>query len=472
MVDPHLGSQQRPLRVAVVGSGPSAFYAVEALFKVGDLHVRADVFDRLPTPYGLVRGGVAPDHQKIKNVIRVYEKIAANEGFRFFGNVKLGRDIHVQDLVEHYDQIVYAVGNEGSRNLGIPGEDLDGVHSATEFVFWYNGHPDYRHLSFDLENATRVAVVGNGNVAMDITRILIQDHERLKETDIADYALDALAGSGIKEVILLGRRGPAQAAFSTKEIQEIAALPDSDTVVSEQDVDVDDVTAKWLTEGAPKAAQRNLTFLTELAEKGDGSHKRKVRCRFLVSPVEVLGEAGKVGGVRLERGELYTDDYGVPRPKGTGQHDQEEIQLLFAAIGYRGTELPGVPFDQRRSIIPNIDGRVVTGPDSEDVVPNQYVVGWAKRGPTGLIGTNSPDSKATVEVMIEDLRDRRAAPLPDGDEKTIVTLLGERGVDFVTYQDWKNLDQHEVELGKASGSIRRKLTSVEEIMAVIRAARG
>ncbi|MHC4513114.1 MAG: FAD-dependent oxidoreductase [Planctomycetota bacterium] len=472
MVDPLLGSQQRPLRVAVVGSGPSAFYAVEALFKVGDLHVRADVFDRLPTPYGLVRGGVAPDHQKIKNVIRVYEKIAANEGFRFFGNVKLGRDLQVQDLVEHYDQIVYAVGNEGSRELGIPGEDLDGVHSATEFVFWYNGHPDYRHLSFDLKNATRVAVVGNGNVAMDVTRILIQDHEQLKETDIADYALDALAGSGIKEVILLGRRGPAQAAFSTKEIQEIAALTDSDTVVSEQDVVVDDVTAKWLSEGAPKAAQRNLTFLTELAAKGEGSHKKKVRCRFLTSPVEVLGEDGKVSGVRLERGELYTDDYGIPRPKGTGQHDQEEIQLLFAAIGYRGTELPGVPFDQRRSVIPNVDGRVVTDPESEDVVPDQYVVGWAKRGPTGLIGTNSPDSKATVEAMIEDLRDRRATPLPDGDEKAIVTLLGERGVDFVTYQDWKNLDQHEVEQGKASGSIRRKLTSVEEIMAVIRAARG
>ncbi len=275
MTDPHLGSQQRPLRVAVVGSGPSAFYAVDALFKVGDLHVRVDVFDRLPTPYGLVRGGVAPDHQKIKNVIRVYEKIAAREGFRFFGNVKLGQDIQVQDLVEHYDQIVYAVGNEGSRDLGIPGEDLDGVHSATEFVFWYNGHPDYRHLTFDLENATTVAVVGNGNVAMDLTRILIKDPEQLGETDIADYALEVLSQSKIREVILLGRRGPAQAAFSTKEIQEIAALEDSDTVASAADVEVDEVTAAWLSKSAPKPAQRNLTFLTELAEKGEGTSTRR-----------------------------------------------------------------------------------------------------------------------------------------------------------------------------------------------------
>ncbi len=470
MANPHLGSQQRPLRVAVVGSGPSAFYAVEGLFKVGDLHVRADVFDRLPTPYGLVRGGVAPDHQKIKNVIRVYEKIAANDEFRFFGNVKLGRDIQVEDLTNHYDQIIYAVGNESARDLGIPREDLDGVHSATEFVFWYNGHPDYRHLSFDLENATRVAVVGNGNVAMDLTRILIKDPKQLEETDIADYALELLTRSSIREVILLGRRGPAQAAFSTKEIQEIAALEDSDTVVSTEDVQVDDVTAAWLSKDAPKSAQRNLTFLTELAEKDEGAEK-KVHCSFLVSPVEVSGQDGKVCGVRLERGKLYADDSGTPRPKGTGQYHEEEIQLLFKAIGYRGTEIPGVPFDQRRGIIPNVDGRVVTDPESKDVVPNQYAVGWAKRGPTGLIGTNSPDSKATVEVMVEDLRDRRAAALPDGDEEAIVALLRERGVDFASFQDWKNLDEHEVELGKATGRIRQKLTSAEGIMAVIRTAR-
>jgi ferredoxin--NADP+ reductase len=472
MTDPQLGSAQRPLRVAVVGSGPSAFYAADALFKVGDLHARVDVFDRLPTPYGLVRGGVAPDHQKIKNVIRVYEKTASREGFRFFGNVKLGRDIQVQDLVEHYDQIVYAVGNEGSRGLGIPGEDLDGVHSATEFVFWYNGHPDYRHLAFDLENATRVAVVGNGNVAMDVTRVLIKDPKALEATDIADYALEALRGSKIREVLLLGRRGPAQAAFSTKEIQEIADLEDSDTVVSTEDVVVDDVTATWLETGAPKSARRNLEFLTELAEKGEGTHDKKVRCCFLASPVEVLGKDGKVSGVRVERGELYPDDTGTPRPKGTGHYHEEEIQLLFKAIGYRGLEIPGVPYEPRSGIIPNVEGRVVANHESKDVVPDQYVVGWAKRGPTGLIGTNSPDSKATVEKMVEDLRGRSAPPLPGGDENAIITLLQERGVDFVTYEDWKSLDQHEIELGKAAGRVRRKLTSVEEIMAAIHTARS
>lgn len=472
MTDPQLGSKQRPLRVAVVGSGPSAFYATEALFKVGDLHAQVDVFDRLPTPYGLVRGGVAPDHQKIKNVIRVYEKTAATTGFRFFGNVKLGRDIQVQDLLEHYDQIVYAVGNEGSRDLGIPGEDLDGVHSATEFVFWYNGHPDYRHLTFDLENATRVAVVGNGNVAMDLTRILIKDPAQLEETDIADYALDILRRSKIREVILLGRRGPAQAAFSTKEIQEIAELDDSDTVVPQADVAVDDVTARWLEGGAPKSAQRNLEFLRQLAEKGEGIHEKKVRCCFLVSPVEVLGRDGKVSGVRVERGELYPDDKGTPRPKGTGHYHEEEIQLLFKAIGYRGIEIEGVPYDPWSGIVPNVEGRVIESSDSRTVVPNQYVVGWAKRGPTGLIGTNSPDSKATVEKMVEDLKGRHAPPLPEGHENAIIHLLEERGVDFVTYQDWQKLDKHEVELGTRAGRIRQKLTSVDEIMAVIRAARG
>ncbi len=472
MTDPQLGSEQRPLRVAVVGSGPSAFYAAEALFKVNGLHVRVDMFDRLPTPYGLVRGGVAPDHQKIKNVIRVYEKVAAQGGFRFFGNVKLGRDINVQDLVELYDQIVYAVGNESSRDLGIPGEDLRGVHSATEFVFWYNGHPDYRHLAFDLEGATRVAVVGNGNVAMDLTRILIKDPEQLRETDIADYALEALYRSRIREVILLGRRGPAQAAFSPKEIQEIAELPDSDTVVSSEDVVVDAVTAAWLEVGAPKSAQRNLAFLTELAANGEGNHAKKVRCSFLVSPLEIIGEAGRITAVRLERGRLYADETGTPRPRGTGQHHREEVQLLFKAIGYHGIEIPGVPFDPRSGIIPNIDGRVVGNRGTKDIVPDQYVVGWAKRGPTGLIGTNSPDSKATVEAMVEDLRGRQAALLAAGEEAAITALLAERGVDFVTYQDWKNLDQHELELGKAAGRVRQKLTSLEEIMAAIHAARG
>jgi ferredoxin--NADP+ reductase len=471
MSESPIGSPSRPLRVAVIGSGPSAFYAVDALFKVDGLDARCDVFDRLPTPYGLVRGGVAPDHQKIKNVIRVYEKTAAHPNFRFFGNVKLGRDIQVEDLTAHYDQIIYAVGNESSRDLGIEGEDLEGCVSATEFVFWYNGHPDYRDCKFDLANSTRVAVVGNGNVAMDVCRVLIQDPDHLAETDIADYALAALRESKIREVILLGRRGPAQAAFSPKEIAEIAELDGVDLVVDPESVIVDPVTAKWLESGdAPKAAPKNLNFLTEASKTGAGDQERKVHCQSLVSPVELLGENGKLVGVRLQRNELYESKDGTPRPRALDSYAEESVQMVFKAIGYRGIEIPGVPFHQSWGIIPNKDGRVVASADDDTVVPNQYVVGWSKRGPSGLIGTNSPDSKATVEKMVEDLAGQTAEDLPADESGQMVALLGERNIRFVTYSDWQLLDKIEKERGEADGRIRQKFTEVGEMLAALRDA--
>lgn len=465
MSSPTLGSADRPLRVAVIGSGPSGFYAVDALFKVGDLHVRCDVFDRLPMPYGLVRGGVAPDHQKIKNVIRVYKKIAADERFRFFGNVKLGRDLQVSELTEHYDQIVYAVGNEEARELGIPGEDLEGVCSATEFVYWYNGHPDYRDRQFDLSKARRVAVVGNGNVAMDVCRILIQDPEGLAATDIADYALEVLRNSKIEEVLLLGRRGPAQAAFSPKEIKEVAGLEGVDLVLGPSVMDLDPVSRQWLESGAaPKSATKNVDFLTGVAEgkaEGGAPAERRVDCRFLVSPVELTGHQGTLTGVRLQLNRIYAADDGTPRPKGTDEHVDEEIQMIFKAIGYRGTAIPGVSFREDWGIIPNDEGRVTS--DGE-VVPNQYVVGWAKRGPSGLIGTNSPDSKATVEKMVEDLQGATVAGLPDGEANSICELLESRGVRVVTYADWKKLDSLELQRGEASGQVRSKFTRLDEVL--------
>ena len=314
MSDLPLGSDRRPLRVAVVGSGPSAFYATDALFK-SDKSVRVDMFDRLPTPYGLVRGGVAPDHQNIKGVVKGYEKTAANEGFRFFGNVKLGRDLGVADLTECYDHIVYAVGNESDRKLGVTGEELGGVHSATEFVGWYNGHPDFRDREFDLENARRVAVIGNGNVAMDVTRVLVKQPDALAGTDIADYAIDALRGSGVREVILLGRRGPAQAAFSPKEIQEVAEVEGCDLVVPAEEAALDAVSTKWLEEKAPASAKKNLAVLDAQVPKGEGTNDRKVRVMFCVSPVELQGE-GRVSRIKLEHSELYEDQRGTPRPKG------------------------------------------------------------------------------------------------------------------------------------------------------------
>ncbi len=468
MTHHQLGSEARPLRVAIIGSGPSGFYAAEALFKADDLVADVDIFDRLPTPFGLVRGGVAPDHQKIKSVTRIYDKIAQHPRFRFFGNVKLGRDVQVDDLRAHYDHIIYAVGNESDRMMGIPGEDLAGVHSATAFVGWYNGHPDFVDLKFDLENAERVAVIGNGNVAMDVARVLAQRPDRLADTDIAGYALDALRRSKVREVLLLGRRGPAQAAFSPKEIQEVGELEGCDLLVDPTEVALDEVTLAWLEKDAPRPAHRNVRYLTEQSTVGSSGAERGVRCRFLVSPVEFVGDDGKVTGVRLQHNELYRSDDGTPRPRAVDRFDTEECQLVFEAIGYRGDPLPGVPFDERRGIISNEAGRVV---DGNQPVPGEYVVGWAKRGPTGLIGNNSPDSKATVAMMLEDLAGKTAEELPHEARDAMPRLLTERGIDFVTFEDWQHLDAHEIERGQPLGKIRDKLTAIPAMLEAIRARR-
>lgn len=469
MTDYVIGSEARPLRVAIVGSGPSAFYTADALFRVGGLCARVDMFERLPTPYGLVRGGVAPDHQKIKSVVKVYERIARNEGYRYFGNVTVGRDVSVEDLAQAYDQIVYAIGNESDRWLGVPGEDLEGVRSATEFVGWYNGHPDFQDRRFDLRGVRRIAVVGNGNVAMDVTRILMRDSEELAPTDIADYALEELRRSDAEAVELLGRRGPAQAAFSPKEIEEVAELRGVDLTVDPADVELDEVSRRWL-EKAPRSARHNVEFLAERARRGAGSAPRRVQCHFLVSPVEILGQDGRVAGVRCEKNELYEDDRGVPRPRGVGVFVEFEADLVLEAIGYRGVPIPGVPFDERRGTVLNENGRVLD-PETGKPLPRHYVVGWAKRGPTGLIGTNSPDAKATVECMIEDLRGKRGPALPDDFLEETPRRLSAKGIDFVTFDDWKILDEYEIEEGRKCGKVRCKVTTVSAMLEVIHAGR-
>ncbi|MEZ5962560.1 MAG: FAD-dependent oxidoreductase [Planctomycetota bacterium] len=470
MAPSSLGSQERPLRVAVVGSGPSGFYAVQALFKAVDLHARVDMFDRLPTPFGLVRGGVAPDHQKIKSVTRIYEELARDARFRFFGGVMLGRDVQVADLAAHYDQIVYAVGNESDRKLGVPGEDLAGVHSATAFVGWYNAHPDYLDQRFELDRAHTVAVVGNGNVAMDVARVLLKDPSALADTDIADYALDALRKSTVREVVLLGRRGPAQAAFSPKEMEEIAALDDVDVVIDPDDATLDPLSAAWI-ETQPRSAQRNVKLLQELAAKGEGSARKKLRCRFLVAPVELRGSDGRVEVVAVEHSHLVADDRGTPRPKGLGEVSEVPAQMVLKAVGYRGVPIPGVPFDGRAGIIPNRDGRVLASPEGA-VVAGQYVVGWAKRGPTGLIGTNSPDSVATVQEMLKDLAGKTAAPLLPGEREAVPRLLAQRGVACVTWDDWRRLDAHEQARGRDKGKVRDKVYRLDEMLRLARGQGG
>lgn len=465
-----------PARIAIVGSGPSGFYTAAALFKQTEQPIEVDFYDRLPTPYGLVRGGVAPDHQNIKAVIRVYEKLARREELHFFGNVLIGRDLALDELRRCYDQIVIAAGNESHRRMEIPGEDLAGVYSATTFVGWYNGHPDYRGREFPLATAKRVAVVGNGNVAMDVTRVLAKRAERLAATDIAGYALEALASSAVDEIEVLGRRGPAEAAFTAKEVKEIGSLEDADLVVAASDAELDPESTRWLAEKGTPGARRNVEYLQEKSREQPRGLPRRIHFRFLISPVEFLGENGVLQAIRLERNELYLDDHGTPRPRGTGETWIEPFQIAFTAVGYRGLPIEGCPFDARAGIVPNVGGRT-TGADGRPL-PGLYAVGWAKRGPTGLIGDNVADAEETARHMLEDLargaaadqaQEQPSAPSAanGGGRAAIERLLRERGVRWVSFEDWTKLDALEVAAGKQRGKIREKFSSIEEMLAAL-----
>jgi len=462
-----VGTPDRPLRVAVVGSGPSGFYAIASIYKRAGLEAQVDLFDRLPTPYGLVRGGVAPDHQNIKVIAKKYHETAQHPGFRFFGHTMIGKDITVADLEARYDAIVWAVGNESDKRLGIPGEDLPGVHSATELVGWYNGHPDFRSRSFALDHAKRVAVVGNGNVSMDVARILARNAKELADSDIAHYAHEMLEKSTIEEVVVLGRRGPAEAAFSPKEVKELGELDDVDLVVDAQQVTLDAVSEAWMKNpDAPRTAIKNVEFLRECAAKGPGTAGRRIRLEFLASPVAFQGD-GKLERVRIMKNALSFVD-GEPRATATGETWTLDCQLAFKAVGYRGIPVEGVPFDDKNGIIPNIEGRVLEHAGGA-VRPGHYVVGWAKRGPTGLIGTNGPDANATIEMLVADLVGKEL-PAPAGGP--IEALLDEKKVHHTSFQDWLGLDASEVSRGQAKGKIREKYASVEEMLAEIQRIRG
>ncbi len=461
-----LGTPARPLRVAIVGAGPAGFYAAEALLKQKELACRIDFINRLPTPYGLVREGVAPDHQSIKAVTRVYDKLAAGEQLRYFGNACFGSDLLHEDLKRLYDAIIYAVGAQSDRKMGIPGEDLPGSLPATIFVGWYNGHPDYCDLSFDLAHE-RVLVVGNGNVAMDVTRILVTDPDELATTDIADHALEALRASKVREVVMLGRRGPAQAAFTTPELKEFGELAGVDVIVDPADVALDSTSEASLADD--KTAARNVALLRAYAERAPTGAPRRIVMRFLVSPVEILEADGRIAAVRLERNVLAQGPDGGLRAQGTGAFEELACGMLLRSVGYRGVSLPGVPFNTASGTIPNVAGRV-TEHGSGKTVLGEYVVGWAKRGPSGVIGTNKPDSVATVAALVADIAE---GLLPgatgDGD---VAALLRERGVDYVSYADWKILDAHEAAHGVAQGRPRVKETRVAAMMAIIHAGRG
>src|SRR5215208_6930045 len=459
------GTADQPLRVAVVGSGPSGFYAAGHLLKSKshpDLNVQVDMFDRLPTPWGLVRAGVAPDHPNIKAVSRVYEKTAGHPEFRFFGNVEYGTQLTHDDLHARYHAIIYAVGAQTDRRMGIPGEDLPGSWAATEFVAWYNGHPDYCDLEFDLA-CERAVVVGNGNVAADVARMLALTREELAQTDVADHALDVLADSAIREIVVLGRRGPAQAAFTNPELLELGEMTDADVFVDPRDAELDELSRAFIeSEAAHATARKNVDILSGYAAQEPLGKRRRIVLRFLVSPVEIRGE-NRVEGIRIVHNELVEDDTGAVRARATDVTEELDCGLVFRSIGYRGTRIEGVPFDESRGVIPNERGRVLER-------SGEYAVGWIKRGPTGIIGTNKRDAQETVDVLLDDLGAGNLPAPRDPDRDSLDALLAERQPDAVSYAGWQAVDRAEREAGEPHGRPRVKLCSIEELLEAAKAA--
>ncbi len=440
------------LRVAVVGSGPAAFYTAPPLLARGAM---VDMIERLPTPWGLVRLGVAPDHPEIKAVSRVFEKTAKEAGFRFFGNVDIGRDVSPEELAGLYDAVVYAVGAQTDRRMNIPGEDLPGSWPATEFVAWYNGHPDYQEHQFDL-SGERAIVVGNGNVAVDVARMLSLTHEELAPTDTTLAAHEAIIGSGLKEIVMLGRRGPAQAAFTNPELKELGELAGADVIVDPADLVLDPASEAMLAD-ARSTARRNVDLLHEYAARVPDGKPRRLVLRFLISPVAILGE-GKVEAVEVVRNMLVADENGDLRAVATEERGTIPCGIVLRSVGYRGVALPGVPFDESRGVIQNADGRILDAAGA--AIPGMYCAGWIKRGPSGVIGTNKKDAAETVEHLLEDAD---AGLLPHG-EGDLESLLVERGMPFVEYSGWEAIDEHERSLGAPHGRPRVKLITWDELL--------
>lgn len=445
----------RPLRVAVVGSGPAGFYAAGQLL-AADLPVEVDLIERLPTPWGLVRFGVAPDHPNIKVVSRVFEKIARQPGFRFLGNVEVGRDLGHGDLVALYDAVVYAVGAQTDRRLGIPGEDLPGSWPATELVAWYNGHPDFQRAGFDL-SCERAVVIGNGNVAVDVARMLALSESELAKTDTTDEAIAAIVSSGIREILVLGRRGPAQAAFTTPELRELGELADADVTIDPLDLEP----GAGGDAGVAATAERNLEVLREYAPGSPRGKRRTLRLRFRTSPVAIHGD-GRVEAIEVVRNQLVADGRGSVRAVPTDERETIPCGLVLRSVGYRGVSLDGVPFDGERGTIRNRDGRVLDA--AGEPLPGVYCAGWIKRGPSGVIGTNKKCAAETTEGLLEDARAGRL-PRPARAGSSVEELLARRRCRVVSYEAWEAIDRAERARGEREGRPRVKLVTWDDLLA-------
>lgn len=451
-----------PARVAIVGAGPAGAFAAASLRRARR-DAEIDLFERLPTPWGLLRGGVAPDHQEIKRLQDTFQRQTLARGCRFLGNVEVGVDISHAELMRHYTAVIYATGAQTDKSLGITGEDLSGSWAATEFVAWYNGHPDYRDLEFDLASK-RAVVIGNGNVAADVTRLLTRSPDELARTDVADHALRALRDSRIEEVVVLGRRGPAQAAFTSAELRELGHLDGVDIRVDAGEIELDEVSREWLAASGTFTARKNLELLGDFAARPSRPEaRRRIVLRFLRSPVQIRGTA-KVEAIDVARNEIVLADDGSLRARAADE-DVETIEcgLVLRSVGYRAVPLPGVPFDERRFVLPNERGRV-RSPAGEPLL-GVYAVGWIKRGPTGILGTNKRDAEETVTCLVDDLGAQALPQPPSPGRESIDALLAERKPRMVTVEGWRAIDGHELKRGRGERRPRVKLASRAELLA-------
>ncbi len=453
-----IGTESNPLKVAIVGSGPSGFYATEALIK-SDFVVEVDLIERLPVPFGLVRSGVAPDHPKLKQAIEVYKKIAQSPEFNFVGNVTVGQDIKAEDIQKTHHAVIYTCGAETDRKLGIPGEDLLGSYTATEFVGWYNGHPDYRDRTFDLSHETAI-VIGQGNVAADVSRILAKSVDELKHTDISQHALDALADSKIKTIYVVGRRGPAQAKFASKELKEFLEIENCRPYIDPKELELNETSQQELEMKEGRGNKKNVEIFQKFAESEDTGKPRTCISTFLKSPVRLEGE-GRLEKAVFEINELSGEPFNQSA-KGTGETMEIECGILFRSIGYNGVPIPGVPFYDRWGTIPNENGRITTE-QGGDVVPGLYTAGWIKRGPSGIIGTNRACAVESVDMLLEDVS---KLPADKPGREGLYKILDANSVQYINYDQWMKIDAAEVTAGEPKGKPREKFTRREEMLAI------
>jgi len=454
---PPLGSESNPLRAAIVGSGPSGFYAAEVLLRRP--HTRVDMFDALPTPFGLVRSGVAPDHPKLKQVCLVYDRIARSPGFTFLGNVTIGRDLSIAQLRGTYHVVVIACGASTDRRLGIPGEHLPGSHTATEFVGWYNGHPDYQDRKFDFSQAAAV-IIGQGNVAADVARILATPVDCLRTTDICEAALAALAESRIRDIYIIGRRGPAQAKFASVELKELGRIRDCVGLCNESDLGLNPASQEELAHPNSDDNRKNVEIFRSFARNVAGPAPRRLHFRFLETPIRINGDS-RVTSITLARNDLVGSKF-EQVAAATSTSAELACGLVFRSVGYKGVGLQGITFDETSGTIPNAKGRCL---DGEKPVSGLYVTGWIKRGATGLIGNNRADSVETVGSIIEDLAVLDPAPKPGA--AGLAPALSRDGIRVVSYADWQAIDVSERTRGQPKGKPREKFTRIGEMIAAV-----